>query len=189
VNGALRFGPALRYSLPTRRCCNCGSIVGLREAELLAPVPDGGGLPDRARRSLRLDVSICAAPACARSLRGAPPSWIVLAGLGLLAALHALALARILLGDAMLPLSSAVFAGFFGAGVLAACAWRWLQRPDPPQSSAFAPIRIRRLRHVGGEVRQIGFDFTQPDGAREFELAHAALIAGGSLASRCISGR
>jgi hypothetical protein len=189
VSATLRFGPAVRFALPRRRCCNCGSIVGLRDADLLAPVPDGGGLPDRARRSLRLDVSICAASACARSLRRAPPSWIVLAGLGLLAALHALALARILLGDATLPMSSAVFAGFFGAGTFAACAWRWLRRPDPPQSSAFAPIRIRRLRHVGGEVRQIAFDFTQPDCAREFELAHAALIAGGSLASRCIAGR
>ena len=185
----LVFPPGCRFSLPARRCCNCGSIVGLTPGEVVALVPDPLGLPDRARRSIVLGVAVCASPGCARSLRRAPPGWLALAGAGALAGTFLLALCRYVLPDQVVLDSGAVLAGFVAGGALAACAWRLLQRPDKPTSSNFMPVRIRRVRVSGTQVRHIAFDFTQAECARDFELAHAALIAAGGLASRHIGGR
>lgn len=185
----LMFPPGSRFALPNKRCCNCGSIAGLAPGEIVALVPDPLGLPDRARRSIVLDVAVCASAACVRSLRRRPPAWFALAGIGALVGLLLLALCRYLLPDQVLLDSGAALAGFVAGGAIAGCAWRWLQRADKPASSRFMPVRIRRVRVSGLQVRQIAFDFTQAECARDFALAHAAPIAAGGLASRHISGR
>ena len=186
----LRFAPDCRFTLPQQRCCNCGSVVGRQSLELEAPVPSSG-LPDRARRYLLLSVPVCAAPGCVQSLKRQPWSWFALTGLGvLLGLLGFLIWMRLHPSQPIREIGGlSGFAGSIGVGVLIAVAMRWLRRPQKPQTSAFAPVRIGQLVVVGDEVARLRLHFTHADYARDFAVANAANIASGKVAGRQVSGR
>ena len=187
---ALRFPLACRFILPQQRCCNCGSIVGRQMLELEAPVPSAG-LPDRARRYLVLPLPVCASAGCGQSLNRSPPAWAALLGLGALAGIFAFLLWMSLHSDQPIREIGGMGAllGAIGAGMALGVASRWLRRPQAPQSSAFAPVRIRRLQVARDEVARLEFDFTQADYARDFQLANAEAIGAGKLVARHVSGR
>jgi len=175
--GQVRFAQSVAFSFPATMCCNCGATNNLKIVNqdtrrssyfLLAGT----------ELTFQLPLPFC--PACTATAKRRPRSVTHYALLALLV-FGAAFLGLMILGDVVMNLP-ALTKNLMSLSVLTTALviglMLILSRPKGKQTSAFQPVRIKKLKRefVSGTITAIAFAFTNRAYARAFVEANPVAV-------------
>lgn len=172
----------LRHLLPSDRCCNCESRLGLTMLGMEFPL-GSGGLFEAERWALVIRAPFCAlcAPSARRRRLRFVEKFFLGFALFFLLVVGTSALPEAAALDPMIQLVSAVSIGFGLPFALPK-----LLRPHRGQSSYWRPVGVEvpRARAANRRLENLAFEFTSASYARSFALVNAKAIANGAITAR-----
>lgn len=181
----MQASPELRFTMPTDRCCNCGSRLQLEILPLEFPLTRS--MPDADRWALVLRTPFCVLckPSARRRMPGLGTTLVVGLVLTVLCGMLYAHL-RPILGlstNPLVPVAACALAGFG----LPFALYRWMPK-DRTQSSWWCPVRVqaRDAEAAKGQLKRLRIDFTSADYLRAFALANPGALQRPALVVRSV---